>query len=145
MVISNLNIKLIEDRLGFTTEAIARLKRLSNLSEEDFLRGDTSAAAESYIRRSLEAIFDIGRHIIAKTAGRGIIEYKEIADALGEKGVLTNGLSSRLRLMAGYRNRLVHFYHEVSARELYSILKNNLRDMENFVKEIKVFIEHYRK
>jgi len=145
MVISNLNIKLIEDRLGFTTEAIARLKRLSNLSEEDFLRGDTSAAAESYIRRSLEAIFDIGRHIIAKTAGRGIIEYKEIADALGEKGVLTKGLSSRLRLMAGYRNRLVHFYHEVSARELYSILKNNLNDMENFVKEMKVFIEHYRK
>ena len=109
------------------------------------MRGDTSAAAESYIRRSLEAIFDIGRHIIAKTAGRGIIEYKEIADALGEKGVLTKGLSSRLRLMAGYRNRLVHFYHEVSARELYSILKNNLNDMENFVKEMKVFIEHYRK
>jgi hypothetical protein len=29
MVISNLNIKLIEDRLGFITKAIARLKRLS--------------------------------------------------------------------------------------------------------------------
>lgn len=47
--------------------------------------------------------------------------------------------------MAGYRNRLVHFYHEVTDKELYSILKNNLIDMEDFVKEIKVFIENYRR
>ena len=46
--------------------------------------------------------------------------------------------------MAGYRNRLVHFYHEVTDKELFSILKNNLSDMENFIKEIKAFIEKYR-
>ncbi|GAG51554.1 unnamed protein product, partial [marine sediment metagenome] len=53
--------------------------------------------------------------------------------------------AERLRLMAGYRNRLVHFYHDVNDNELYLILKNNLSDMENFVKEIKTFIEKYRK
>lgn len=46
--------------------------------------------------------------------------------------------------MTGYRNRLVHIYHEVSERELFLIAKNNLSDMEGFVKEIKVFIETYR-
>jgi uncharacterized protein YutE (UPF0331/DUF86 family) len=144
MVISNLNIKLIEDRLGSINKAVARLKRLSYLDERDFLEDDNPAIAESYLRRSLEAVFDIGRHIIAKSADKGIVEYKEIASALGDRGVITKQLAERLRLMAGYRNRLVHFYHEVSDRELHLIAKNNLADIEGFVKEIKTFIESYR-
>jgi uncharacterized protein YutE (UPF0331/DUF86 family) len=145
MVISNLNIKLIEDRLGFISKAVARLKRLSYLDERDFLDDDSPAIAESYLRRSLEAIFDIGRHIIAKTAGKGIVEYKEIAIALGDRGIITKQLAERLRLMAGYRNRLVHFYHEVNDKELYLITKSNLADIEGFVKELKTFIESYRR
>jgi uncharacterized protein YutE (UPF0331/DUF86 family) len=145
MVISNLNIKLIEDRLGFINKSVVKLKRLSNLKEEEFLEGDTPAIAESYIRRSLEAIFDIGRHISAKTAGKGVVEYKEIVNAINKTGVITKDLAERLKLMAGYRNRLVHFYHEVTDKELFSIVNNNLSDIENFVKEIKDFIEKYKK
>jgi len=144
MVISYFKIKLIEDRIGFINKAVARLKRLSYIDERDFLDDDNPAIAESYLRRSLEAIFDIGRHIIAKTAGKGIVEYKEIAIALGDRGVITKQLAERLRLMAGYRNRLVHFYHEVNDRELYLITKSNLADIEDFVKEMKTFIESYR-
>ncbi|MBI5199741.1 MAG: DUF86 domain-containing protein [Nitrospirae bacterium] len=140
MVISNLNIKLIEDRLGFINEAIARLKRLSLYSEVEFLKDDNPAIAESYLRRSLEAIFDIGRHIIAKTAGKGIVEYKEIAKVLGDKKITTRDCSNSLILMAGYRNRLIHFYHKVEDKELYTILKENLTDFERFVKEIRDFI-----
>ena len=145
MVISNLNIKLIEDRLGFINKSIGKLGRVSYLDERAFLADDNPAIAESYLRRSLEAIFDIGRHIIAKTAGKGIVEYKEIANALAENGVITKALSDRLRLMAGYRNRLVHFYHEVVDKELYLLIKNNLIDIETFVKEIRTFLETYRK
>jgi uncharacterized protein YutE (UPF0331/DUF86 family) len=139
-----LNIKLIEDRLGFIVKSISKLKKLSSLTDEDFLEDDRPAVAESYLRRSLEAIFDIGRHIIAKSAGKGLVEYKEIAIALGQIEVITNQLAERLKLMAGYRNRLVHFYHEVTEKELYLIVKNNLSDIESFVKEIKTFIEKYR-
>lgn len=140
MVISNLNIKLIEDRLGFINEAIAKLKRLSTYKEEEFLKEDNPAIAESYLKRSLEAVFDIGRHIIAKTAGKAIVEYKEIAKALGDKGILSSYCSKSLILMAGYRNRLIHFYNEIEDRELYTILKEGLTDIERFVKEIRGFI-----
>lgn len=144
MVISNLNIKLIEDRLGFVNQAIFKLKKLAGLTEKEFLTDDTPAIAESYVRRSLEAIFDIGRHIISKIAGKGIVEYKEIAGALGKNKIITNTCADKLRLMAGYRNRLVHFYREVSDRELYSIVKTNLNDVEDFVKQIIVFIDKYK-
>ena len=144
MVISKLNTKLIEDRLGFIVESIVKLERLSHIEETDFISDDRPAIAESYLRRSLEAMFDIGRHILAKTAGKAVVEYKQIAVTLGHKGVITKEFSERLMLMAGYRNRLVHFYHEVTDKELYQILKINLSDIKNFVKEIKTFIEKYR-
>lgn len=144
MVISNLNIKLIEDRLGLINSSIAKLRKLSVLDEETFISEDNPAIAESYLRRSLESIFDIGRHIIAKTAGKGIVEYKQIASSLGKIGIIPNDLAERLKLMAGYRNRLIHFYHEVTEKELYQIVKHNLNDIENFVKSIKTFIEKYR-
>lgn len=144
MVISNLNIKLIEDRLVFINESIIRLKKLSALTQEDFLEGDNTAIAESYLRRSLEAVFDVGRHIVAKSASGGIVEYKEIAAALGSLGILTKEHAEKVRLMAGYRNRLVHFYHEITDKELYSLIQNHLGDMEVFLKEIKFFLEKYR-
>ena len=53
MVISNLNMKLIEDRLGFINESIAKLKRLSYLKQEDFLAEDRPAVAESYSSLSI--------------------------------------------------------------------------------------------
>jgi uncharacterized protein YutE (UPF0331/DUF86 family) len=143
MVISNLNTKLIQDRLGNIIGYVERLRHLAGLDKSEFLKDDTPAIAESYLRRSLEAIFDIGRHIIAKHAGKAAVEYKEIARLLGRNGVISEGLSEKLILMAGYRNRMVHFYHEVTERELYEILFNNLSDIEKFTKEMGLFLEAY--
>lgn len=43
------------------------LENLKTVPEEEFLKkGLYSGAAEGYLRRSLEAIFDIGRHILVK-------------------------------------------------------------------------------
>ena len=39
--------------------------------------------------------------------------------------------------MAKYRNRLVHLYAQVTARETYDIIKNNLGDFEIFLSAIK--------
>ena len=46
------------------------------------------AAAESYLGRSLEALFDIDRHILAKRFAYPATEYREIAKGLLEKKVL---------------------------------------------------------
>jgi uncharacterized protein YutE (UPF0331/DUF86 family) len=98
---------------------------------------------ESYLRRSLEAIFDIGRHILSKTYGFREIEYKAIAKELGEREVITKELSGLLQEMAGYRNRMVHFYREVTPDELYDIVLNNLKDLDRFIKEIVTFLKAY--
>ncbi|MCA9867831.1 MAG: DUF86 domain-containing protein [Anaerolineae bacterium] len=85
--------------------------------------------AESCLRRALDALLDIGRHILAKGFAIGTTEYKEVAARLGETRVLSAEDAARLGIMAGYRNRLVHFYNEVSHEELYDICRTQLADI----------------
>jgi uncharacterized protein YutE (UPF0331/DUF86 family) len=72
----------------------------------------------------------MGRHILAKGYGLGISEYKEIAIRLQEQKIFLENEAKLLNILAGYRNRLVHFYHEVSAEELYEICTHQLGDLE---------------
>ena len=87
-------------------------------------------AAESCIRRGLEALFDVGRQVLAKGFGRGVSEYKEIATGLLEEGVVDSTVADVLKTLAGYRNRMVHFYHGVTPPELYEICTRHLGDLE---------------
>ena len=39
--------------------------------------------------------------------------------------------------MAGYRNRLVHLYHQITDDELYSIISKDLDDISRIAKNIR--------
>ena len=64
-----------------------------------------------------------------------------MAQTLGEKKVISKDFCEVLIKMAGYRNRMVHFYKEISPEELYNILQNNLEDLLKFLDEIRLFLE----
>lgn len=145
MVISNLDTARILSLLRFIEACLEELKPFSAIGEEEFFSDKKNPPfVESYLRRSLEAVFDIGRHILAKTCGFKEIEYKAIAKELGQRGVVTKELSEALIAMAGYRNRMVHFYREITPQELHLIIKENLKDLERFIKEIGLFLEAYK-
>lgn len=145
MVISNLNTARVLELLRFIEVCLQELKPFSVMSPEDFLSDKKNPPfVESYLRRMLEAVFDIGRHILARTYGFRDIEYKTIAKELGEKGIITKELSEQLYVMAGYRNRMVHFYREISPAELHQIVRNNLTDFEVFSREISAFVKAYK-
>lgn len=146
MVISRLHINRIEKNLSLIQEFLTELKKLSLLPEDEFLSDKRNpAAAESYLRRSLETVFNIGRHILAKSYGFKELEYEKIALELGEKGIVDKEYSRILMKMAGYRNRLVHLYHEVTPKEIYDILIGHLPDIERFISETVGFIREYKK
>ncbi len=76
--------------------------------------------------------------ILAKGFGRGVSEYREIATALAEYGVLAREESELLRVLAGYRNRLGHLYHEVGPEELYEICAHRLDDLESVAQAYRI-------
>jgi len=145
MVISKLNLNRIQENLNLIGVFLEKLRRLSRIFKKDFLSDERNpAATESFLRRCIEAIFDIGRHILSKSFSYKSLEYKEVANALGEKGVVSKDYAEILIKMAGYRNRMVHFYKEILPEELYDILLNELKDIESFLKEMEIFIHKYK-
>jgi len=146
MVISKLNLNKLQKNLNLIGEFLEKLRKLSKISRDDFLADERNpAATESFLRRCIEAVFDIGRHVLSKSFAFRSLEYKEIAKELGEKGIVTKKYSVTLIKMAGYRNRLVHFYKEITANELYDILQNDLGDVEKFLNEMEIFLRKYKK
>jgi len=100
-------------------------------------------SAESCLRRALEGLMDLGRHIMAKGFARAVSEYKEIANGLHEFEVLDREEAEIFRILAGYRNRMVHFYHEISWEELYSICSKELGDVESLVDTMKQWLNKH--
>ena len=78
---------------------------------------------------------------LAKGYSLGVTEYKEIATNLFAKNILSQAEADLMRKLAGYRNRLVHFYHDVSAEELYEICANYLQDIETVVNVLRDWLK----
>ncbi|MEW6662645.1 MAG: type VII toxin-antitoxin system HepT family RNase toxin [Bacillota bacterium] len=134
---SLLNLKLIQERLSHIRASANRLKRFRALSREQFLADpDNYAIAEHHLRRSLEAILDIGRHIIAKKGLGKPGDYRGILLSLGQGGIIPFDFALKIQGMAGYRNRLVHDYAGVSATEIYDLLLHFLDDLTEFTQHI---------
>lgn len=137
-----INHLLVKQRLSMISDYCKELDQLKNLPKDQFTESLNSAAAESFLRRSLEAVFDIGRHILAKSGQVELAgEYKSIASGLVKVGAVSNELGETLIEMAGYRNRLVHLYHMVEAEELYHIVQSNTSDLIEFIRQINKYID----
>ena len=141
MTPSGLREKIIVERAAWIGKMIKGIQALPLDSKESFVSDPRNAAsAESYLRRALEALMDLGRHILAKGFGKAVTEYKEIPGELHTEGVLHSTDASLMRELAGYRNRMVHFYDEVTTDELYNICHDQLNDVERILAAILKWI-----
>ena len=122
---------IVAERAAWIRKMVDEIRSLPLASYEAFAADRRNpAAAESFLRRALEALLDLGRHVLAKGFALAPAEYKEIAGDLVGSGVLSKEDGALLRQMAGYRNRLVHFYHEVPDKELYVLCTRQISDVE---------------
>ncbi len=145
MTPAKVNLNIVSQRTSWIKEMIENLRDLPIENRQNFLSSKhTVAAAESYLRRALEALFDIGRHILAKGFEAPVTEYKEIAQNLLEREILNKKEADILRQMAGYRNRMVHFYHEISPEELQEICAHHLDDIKTILNKLLGWVRKNR-
>ena len=144
MTPGKLRKKVLAERVNWVREMLESIRQLPFDDPQVFQKDRRNlAAAESYLRRGLEALLDIGRHVLAKGFATPVAEYKEIARHLQKEGVLSNGDAKLLMKMAGYRNRMVHFYHEITKEELLRICTQELASIETVLDEILLWIRQH--
>lgn len=129
---------IITKRIEGIEAEIAELKLLGKQTLSEFSVGVGWKLAQFHLHRALEGVFNISSHILSRIPGSQATQYKEIALKLGEHKIVSKEFAEKeLVEMAKYRNRLVHFYAEISAEELYQIIQKSLGDFDIFLSSIK--------
>lgn len=124
------NEQLVTDHAQLIRSSVTRLESLAALSWEEFTADpDNFAIAEHHLRRALQAVLDLGRHVVVKAGLGNPTNYREIFDLLEKGGVLEPEVTRKVRGMAGYRNRLVHDYARIDEKEMWGILRDDLGDV----------------
>lgn len=139
------NISKVRGILSQIEEAIKELERLSNLNIKEFTGSKNNyIIAEHYLRRSLEGILTIGSHFLSRL-GAKTKDYQEIILSLGKYGLIPKEFAEKNRNLAGYRNRLVHIYWEVTPEELYTVIKQHLEDIDKFCSYYNEILSNLKK
>jgi uncharacterized protein YutE (UPF0331/DUF86 family) len=138
MSLDKVSKRIVVDRISWISKMLEEIDSLPLENYEQFSTDKRNIwSAESCLRRALEALMDLGRHIAAKGFGQGVTEYKEIGNMLAQMGVLSDNESVISKTLAGYRNRMVYFYHEILYREFFEICTSELSDIKAMTEAIK--------
>jgi len=117
--------------------SLEKLRELSNIEKEDFLKDEYKiASAKYFLLVSIGAVIDISSHLISKNRFRAPENYADTFKVLHEEKLLTEYLMIKLIEMAKFRNRLVHIYWELDDELIYQLIKEDIKDIEEFVDNI---------
>lgn len=132
----------IKQKIGIIMESVSELQKMKTLSPESLSANARDlAAAKYFIRTSIETMIDIGAHIIARNTFGAPASNVEVISILAREGVIGEEKLGVYTKMARYRNRLTHFYGEVSVEEIHGIIQNHLSDFESFIQDIILHLE----
>ncbi len=136
------NLPLLKEsllpRIDGMQKNLALLEKFGKMPIEEFEKDEILDRVQHNLRLVLEGVFNITSHILARIPGARETEYKRMARKLGEIGVVEKKFAETVLVeIAGYRNRLTHFYAEIKATELHQICQTRLQDIEAFLTAIK--------
>lgn len=138
--------KLNIERLKTLSEEVRRaydnLSEYAGLSGDEILSDRTVLAAVKYnFIVAIQAVIDICHHIVAKLASKVPDEYGECFLILKEMGYIDADHAVKLKSMAGFRNILIHLYHEVDDKRVIKHLKEDLQVIDDFLNVVKKVVE----
>lgn len=133
-------------RLNGIQAELRELDDLMRVSRSAFVTGPQYKLAAYHLHRILEGVFNIANHILARLPGGAASTYKEMAIGLGTHGIVPKLFANKtLVKMAGYRNRLVHFYSEITLGELFTVVRQGRADIDRFCRAVRALLQHPRK
>lgn len=133
--------EIVNDHLQRIVKYRKELEAIAGKEQSEFINNRLLiAATERLFQLAIESCINIGTKILSLEQFNNPVNppetYADIFRELGNLGIVTKSHSEQLITMAKFRNRLVHIYWEVDAKELYKYLTENLEDFQTFIDQI---------
>lgn len=133
--------EVLRKRLNKLDEYLGILRQLRGYGRKEFLsNAERYGSAERFLHLSIEALLDMGNHVIADE-GLGVVDwYSDIPKLFFEKGYISKALCEKWIRMIGFRNTLVHAYIDIDRTIVFETLQNGLRDIEQLKRVFAGFL-----
>jgi len=129
--------EVVLKRLDELENKLSYLQGVKKFSKEEFSNNqDIYFRYERALHLAIEAVIDLGNHLIADQNLRTPETNRDIFKVLYENKVISRSLFSKLEKMAGFRNILVHDYLTLDRELEYDIIQNNIDDMRKYMEII---------
>jgi len=139
---SLVDAEIVVARLAVLRSNLRRLQEIIGHGREAFvLNEDLHLKAERCLQLALQAMLDIGTHVIASEGLERPSGYEGVVPELGKAGYLSGQLVERLQGAAGMRNILVHDYVRLDYERLLDTVSEGIPDPESFAKEIGALLD----
>jgi uncharacterized protein YutE (UPF0331/DUF86 family) len=127
----------LRSHVDYVRSNVRKLEQLRKSGRTQFLEDDMAqAAAARWLQTTIEAVIDMGNHIVARE-GLGVPRaYSETMEIMLREGVLPDDRRDAFLAMVRFRNRVVHLYDEVHPDDIWTIIEHDLGDFDVFIAAI---------
>lgn len=139
----------MDEKLAFQlrqiTKYLGKLRDISETPREEFLLNSIlQSATERYLHLCIESCINTGNRLISVLQVENRLDapktYADVFRELEKLKIIDDIVPSMVE-MTKFCNRLVHIYWDVSPETIYSILQNNLADIDTFTKQVANYIQ----
>ena len=131
------NVDRIREIMGEMNAALHKLAAYAEVSEREFLSHPEKVDSAKYnLIVAIEGAMDICNSIVARAGGRAPKDHADCFEVLKELDFLEAEFVERLKRMARFRNLLVHLYWKVDDKKIHQILREDIRDIKEYLKII---------
>lgn len=123
-------------RIEKAEEYLCILKEIrSDLSFDEFKKNlIIQGSIERYLHLTIEALLDIGNHIIASENLGKVEVYSDVPRILFDSDYIKEDERELFIKIIGFRNILIHDYLNLDKDIVYKVLIGNLKDLEDILK-----------
>ena len=120
---------VVLSKINIIKNCLTAIERASCEEKDEFFK---LSIYELNLQRAIQASIDLANVLLAKE-GLGLpVSYRQSFELLRKSGIIPNELCTKLVSMVGFRNISVHDYEEIKPEIVHGIVKNHLKDFEEF-------------
>lgn len=139
---STIDHNSITEKIIKLKQAIRNLNTLKKnperIRDDEILQGSVMY----YLFMGIEAILDIGQHILTEQFESGAEDYEGIIKKLNEKKVISDDLTKRSEGMGKFRNKMIHEYADIDMELIINYLKKAPDEFSLFENAYKTFFKN---
>ena len=135
-------IEILQKRISKAYEYLEILKKIKKeYSKEIFVKDPLIyGSTERFLQLTIEALIDIGNHIVSDQNLGQVNFYSDIPELLYQNNYIKKDLKEIFIQIIGFRNILVHDYLNIDLSIVYSVLNEKLDDLFSILKEYSKFL-----